>query len=720
MKINNLFEDLTRTGESKSAVVGWGRGMGHKGHMFLASSVVTHADELSADPYFVVSKTVGKDDPITPEEKLEIYKKVFPEKGHIFQTASDEMPDLTRVLSKLNSLGYDNVTVVVGADQKKALSYVQNYNGTPDKKGNIPYSFKELNVISRQETNDPNAGEEGPRATPMRDILKNPNASEEEKFKLWRSSMSPELSDQEVKDLMSKASDRMGEFTGKKDKVAESVTPDQFKKTMLSEVKRLVEEIKKDPYISKMLKEDNQDEDYYYVVRRQTEQDIELEMPSKMWTGLKPKHATYEEAKAAYEELKNKHPREKFTVTRHPRTSYIGGSPSQAFPEGVAEGKPKGYDSDGNPLGGGWDEYDNSQKSWTVLVNGKAWKTFDDERQAYRAADAIQQKYGKKTRVVSDLVEANYSYAADDESISPEEQLRRAKLLGFQTPRTVSYKDTDGVEASFQHTVHGSLIDLNWTNNGKDYDSWVETGMLAFRDPQNLKKNVAFHQTQLNTQLQQGNEREAKNHAYKIGSMSAHLQDAEQYQRVKDKVAQLSQGASGSATDKTAAVNSIPVDSNVQKLQQAILKRDPKALPRYGADGKLGKETRTAMAKYPDIAKQFPGIKEGKEKLSAQEKLYKKHQELRKKSGLPDPSEYKKKAAEKQKEIDDMKEAKTAEPPKPRNFVAKNAKTAGAGKHKDAKKAEKQGKVKHKAQSIPLDESKWGPAMKAYAKRNIP
>lgn len=32
----------------------------------------------------------------------------------------------------------------------------------------------------------------------------------------------------------------------------------------------------------------------------------------------------------------------------------------------------------------------------------------------------------------------------------------------------------------------------------------------------------------------------------------------------------------------------------------------------------------------------------------------------------------------------------------PRNFVAKNAKTGGAGAHKDKKKAEKQGKVKHK------------------------
>jgi len=87
-------------------------------------------------------------------------------------------------------------------------------------------------------------------------------------------------------------------------------------------------------------------------------------------------------------------------------------------------------------------------------------------------------------------------------------------------------------------------------------------------------------------------------------------------------------------------------------------------------------------------------VAEGKIKIkikhppeTAQEKLYKKHQELRKKSGLPDPEEYKKNIEKKQKEIDDMKEAKQPEAPKPRNFVAKNAKTAGAGKHKDAKKA---------------------------------
>lgn len=41
-------------------------------------------------------------------------------------------------------------------------------------------------------------------------------------------------------------------------------------------------------------------------------------------------------------------------------------------------------------------------------------------------------------------------------------------------------------------------------------------------------------------------------------------------------------------------------------------------------------------------------------------------------------------------------ENKNTEPPKPRNFVAKNAKMGGAGQHKDKKKAEKQGDVKHK------------------------
>ena len=54
--------------------------------------------------------------------------------------------------------------------------------------------------------------------------------------------------------------------------------------------------------------------------------------------------------------------------------------------------------------------------------------------------------------------------------------------------------------------------------------------------------------------------------------------------------------------------------------------------------------------------------------------------------------------------LERLDEGKKAEAPKPRNFVAKNAKTAGAGAHKDKKKAEKQGDLKHKKEKVPMDE----------------
>lgn len=54
-----------------------------------------------------------------------------------------------------------------------------------------------------------------------------------------------------------------------------------------------------------------------------------------------------------------------------------------------------------------------------------------------------------------------------------------------------------------------------------------------------------------------------------------------------------------------------------------------------------------------------------------------------------------------------IKELLEAQSSKPRNFVAKNAKatTSGAGAHKDKKRAEKQGEVKHKKELIPIDET---------------
>jgi hypothetical protein len=136
----------------------------------------------------------------------------------VLRTATEEMPDLNRVLKRLATMGYGDVTVVVGADQVNAFQYLVR----PDKSGVEPYKqfgLDSMKVIARQETNDPSKDEEGPRATPMRQALVDPNMSDQEKFDVWRDAMSPQLSDQEVRDLMGTALQRMQDFSKPKPRV---------------------------------------------------------------------------------------------------------------------------------------------------------------------------------------------------------------------------------------------------------------------------------------------------------------------------------------------------------------------------------------------------------------------------------------------------------------------------------------------------------------------
>ena len=193
--------------KTKSAVIGWGRGMGHTGHDELVKATIYQAKKTGATPFFIVSKSFGKDDPIPPQMKLEMYKKKFPEYANIFSLATDEKPTINDQLQLVAEKGFKNGTLVVGADQKNAFQYMVK----PDKSGVEPFKkfgFDNFNVISRQETglpsSDPSSNEyhEGPRATPMREVLLDPDKSEEEQFKVWREAMSKKLNDNEVLNMM--------------------------------------------------------------------------------------------------------------------------------------------------------------------------------------------------------------------------------------------------------------------------------------------------------------------------------------------------------------------------------------------------------------------------------------------------------------------------------------------------------------------------------------
>jgi hypothetical protein len=210
---------------SKSAVLGWGRGMGHTGHDALVQAVIHQAEKTGAQPFFVVSRSFGKDDPIPPETKLKMYQKKFPKYANMFSLPSADKPSINDVLTSLASNGYTDMTLVVGEDQKAAFGYLLN----PAKSTGIPpyksFGLDSMAVMSRQDTKAPTSDKsspeyhEGPRATPMREVLLDPSKSEQEQFQVWRTAMSKTLSDEEVYSMMKLAKDNLEKFNAPKQKV---------------------------------------------------------------------------------------------------------------------------------------------------------------------------------------------------------------------------------------------------------------------------------------------------------------------------------------------------------------------------------------------------------------------------------------------------------------------------------------------------------------------
>jgi Family of unknown function (DUF6267) len=222
-------ESTLNEAQSKKAVIGWGRGMGHTGHDALASAVIHQAERTGATPFFVVSRSFGKDDPIPPEMKLKMYQKKFPKYKNIFSLPTADKPTLNDVLTDLGTKGFKDVALVVGADQKEAFGYLLKPAKSTGVEPYKSFGLDNLTVMSRQDTkapgSDPSSKDyhEGPRATPMRQVLLDPTKSEEEQFKVWRDAMSSTLSDEEVLDMMKLAKDNLVKFNMPKPKASKKL-----------------------------------------------------------------------------------------------------------------------------------------------------------------------------------------------------------------------------------------------------------------------------------------------------------------------------------------------------------------------------------------------------------------------------------------------------------------------------------------------------------------
>ena len=159
MKLRQLFE----APQKRTAVVAFGRmnppTIGHQ-------KLVEKIKSFDGDHYVFLSQTQKpKTDPLAFADKLRFAKFFFPEItiGHPnVRTPMDMM-------AMLQKLGYTDIIYVAGSDRVEGFTKLFNdYNGKPDKSGNIGYKFDSIEVVSAGER-DPDAdGAEGMSASKMR------------------------------------------------------------------------------------------------------------------------------------------------------------------------------------------------------------------------------------------------------------------------------------------------------------------------------------------------------------------------------------------------------------------------------------------------------------------------------------------------------------------------------------------------------------------------
>lgn len=167
------------------AIVAYGNLMGHKGHQLLVDATLKMAQQQNRTPFIYISPMVGPDDPVSPETKKATFQKLYPAHKQAFRIVGSGADAKGVVRSggirgaikfDLAPEGFTDIVVVTGEDQKDAFKFL-----TTDR-ARKSMGVDSVDTVIRQ---DADSGEEGVRSTQLRNILKNPNLSYEQKVNKW-------------------------------------------------------------------------------------------------------------------------------------------------------------------------------------------------------------------------------------------------------------------------------------------------------------------------------------------------------------------------------------------------------------------------------------------------------------------------------------------------------------------------------------------------------
>lgn len=159
--------------EDKTAVIAYGRyNPPTVGHQKLIDVVKETALRNNADGFIAPSHTQDSvKNPLSYSEKEEILQKIADDIN-----ITDRGKTLISLLQFLQEQGYNKIIHVAGGDRiPEFQKLIDTYNGKPDKKGVIPFSFSSYKFISAGERDPDSDGVEGMSASKLRQLAKEGN-----------------------------------------------------------------------------------------------------------------------------------------------------------------------------------------------------------------------------------------------------------------------------------------------------------------------------------------------------------------------------------------------------------------------------------------------------------------------------------------------------------------------------------------------------------------
>ena len=192
------------------AVITYGSFVGHKGHEQLIDQTIDIAKQVGGVPFIYVSPVVGPDDPVPPVDKVKTLQKLYPQYANniqVWDSSGTAMKKIEKELVLPANSPYNKIIVVVGADRKDST---ESWLNSLEKRMKDPVAIAKYGGTQNQvefqtvgTERDPKKGGTGISFTQLRDKLKDPNASEQDKLNFWMQAFdSQKLGAEWIKHLM--------------------------------------------------------------------------------------------------------------------------------------------------------------------------------------------------------------------------------------------------------------------------------------------------------------------------------------------------------------------------------------------------------------------------------------------------------------------------------------------------------------------------------------